>query len=172
MTRRTTHRSSSGRKLYAVRDSEGKFEDIQTYQRAHGQDIKRKSKAEKAQDGYQLSALQAMRSVVQTAEQEFESLIAHLDMTPRQYDILDALEALPNASQTEIVEITSVDRSTLSDVVRRMVKKGWVQRHRDRSDARAYVVKLTGPGQDALASAKVFAKKVDDRIKGEARWVA
>jgi hypothetical protein len=48
MAKRTTLRSSKGTKLYAVRDKEGKFEDIQTYKRAHGQDIKRKSKAEKA----------------------------------------------------------------------------------------------------------------------------
>ena len=42
--RRTTHRSSSGKKLYAVRDAKGRFKDIQTYERAHGQDVKRKSK--------------------------------------------------------------------------------------------------------------------------------
>lgn len=44
--RRTTHRSATGKKLYAVRDSKGRFKDIQTYERAHGQDIKRKSKKE------------------------------------------------------------------------------------------------------------------------------
>jgi len=46
MARRTTHRSSKGTKLYAVRDKEGKFKDIQTYKRAHGMDIKRKAKDE------------------------------------------------------------------------------------------------------------------------------
>ena len=46
-TRRTTLRSSSGKKLYAVRDRSGKFKDIQSYKRAHGADVKRKSKAEK-----------------------------------------------------------------------------------------------------------------------------
>jgi hypothetical protein len=45
--RRTTHRSSAGKKLYAVRDKQGRFKDIQTFERAHRQDIKRKSKAEK-----------------------------------------------------------------------------------------------------------------------------
>jgi hypothetical protein len=45
---RTTHRSTGGKKLYAVRDKEGQFEDIQTYKRAHGQDVKRVSKAETA----------------------------------------------------------------------------------------------------------------------------
>lgn len=43
---RTTHRSSKGTKLYAVRDSKGRFKDIQTFKRAHGQDLKRGSKAE------------------------------------------------------------------------------------------------------------------------------
>lgn len=44
--RRTTHRSSKGTKLYAVRDSKGRFKDIQTYKRAHAMDIKRGSGAE------------------------------------------------------------------------------------------------------------------------------
>jgi hypothetical protein len=45
--RRTTHRSKTGRKLYAVRDVNGRFKDIQTYERAHRLDVKRKAKAEK-----------------------------------------------------------------------------------------------------------------------------
>jgi hypothetical protein len=46
-TKRTTHRSSTGTKLYAVRDKKGRFKDIQTYKRAHTADMKRKSKTEK-----------------------------------------------------------------------------------------------------------------------------
>jgi len=45
--RRTTHRSSTGKKLYAVRDSKGRFKDIQTYERAHRADLNKKSKSEK-----------------------------------------------------------------------------------------------------------------------------
>jgi hypothetical protein len=46
MAKRTTHRSSKGTKLYAVRDKKGRFKDIQTYKRAHGQDLKRRAKKE------------------------------------------------------------------------------------------------------------------------------
>jgi len=46
-TRRTTHRSSTGTKLYAVRDAKGRFVDIQTYKRAHGADLRKKSSSEK-----------------------------------------------------------------------------------------------------------------------------
>jgi hypothetical protein len=47
-TKRTTHRSIAGKKLYAVRDEQGRFKDIQTYERAHRADLAKKSKAEKA----------------------------------------------------------------------------------------------------------------------------
>jgi hypothetical protein len=46
-TRRTTMRSRTGTKLYAVRDESGRFEDIQTYKRAHAADMRHESKAEK-----------------------------------------------------------------------------------------------------------------------------
>jgi hypothetical protein len=45
--KRTTHRSVSGKKLYAVRDAKGRFVDIQTYERAHRADLKKKSGKEK-----------------------------------------------------------------------------------------------------------------------------
>jgi hypothetical protein len=44
--KRTVLRSRAGKKLYAVRDEKGEFTDIQSYQRAQSQDMKRKSKAE------------------------------------------------------------------------------------------------------------------------------
>ena len=44
--KRTVLRSRAGKKLYAVRDEKGEFTDIQSYQRAQSQDMKRTSKAE------------------------------------------------------------------------------------------------------------------------------
>jgi hypothetical protein len=46
--KRTTHRSSKGKKLYAVRDASGKFKDIQTYERAHRADLAKTAKSEVA----------------------------------------------------------------------------------------------------------------------------
>lgn len=46
MSKRTTHRSRSGRKLYAVRDKRGKFRDIQSYKRSHARDLKRRARGE------------------------------------------------------------------------------------------------------------------------------
>jgi len=46
--KRTVLRSKAGKKLYAVRDEAGQFKDIQSYQRAQSQDMRRTSKAELA----------------------------------------------------------------------------------------------------------------------------
>lgn len=44
--RRTTHRSSKGTKLYAVRKADGTFADVQTYKRAHAADLRGSAKGE------------------------------------------------------------------------------------------------------------------------------
>jgi DNA-binding MarR family transcriptional regulator len=67
-------------------------------------------------------------------------------------------------SQTGLVDRTGIDRSTLADIVRRMQKKGLLQRRRTKEDARAYAVKLTDEGKRVLRSAEPLARRVDDRI--------
>ncbi len=48
MARRTTHRTTKGTKLYAVRGKDGAFKDIQTFKRAHAADLRTKSASETA----------------------------------------------------------------------------------------------------------------------------
>jgi len=86
------------------------------------------------------------------------------DLTPRQYAVLVAVSQNEGVSQTHLVEKTGVDRSTLADIVRRMLKKGLLQRRRTKEDARAYSVKLTEEGWRVLKAADPLAKRVDDKI--------
>jgi len=86
------------------------------------------------------------------------------DLTPRQYAVLVAVAQNEGVSQTHLVEKTGVDRSTLADIVRRMLKKGLLQRRRTKDDARAYAVKLTEEGWRVLKAADPLAKRVDDKI--------
>jgi hypothetical protein len=61
-TKRTTMYSTGGKKLYAVRNADGTFKDIQSYQRAHTADMAHKSAAEKVAD-----AKRAAKKVVKKA---------------------------------------------------------------------------------------------------------
>jgi DNA-binding MarR family transcriptional regulator len=102
----------------------------------------------------------------QCASDLFQGEMGNADLTPRQYAVLVAVSQNEGVSQTHLVEKTGVDRSTLADIVRRMLKKGLLQRRRTKEDARAYAVKLTDEGWKVLKAADPLAKKVDDKILG------
>ena len=85
-------------------------------------------------------------------------------VTPRQYAILEQISDNPGISQTGLVDRTGIDRSTLADIVRRMLEKGLVQRERTAEDARAYAVKLTRKGANTLKRMQPVAEKVDKQL--------
>jgi len=88
------------------------------------------------------------------------------DLTPRQYAVLITVFLNEGLSQTHLVEKTGIDRSTLADIVRRLLKKGYLQRRRTKEDARAYAVKLTQGGMQALKAAEPVTRRIDDKILG------
>jgi len=65
--KRTTLYSSAGKKLYAVRNADGTFKDIQTYARAHRADMAHKSAAEKATAAKKAAKKPAAKKVAKKA---------------------------------------------------------------------------------------------------------
>ncbi|MBU1209813.1 MAG: MarR family transcriptional regulator [Alphaproteobacteria bacterium] len=110
------------------------------------------------------SPIHLLHRAGQCAGDVFQSEMRTEDLTPRQYAVLVAVAENEGLSQTNLVDMTGIDRSTLADIIRRMLKKGLVQRRRTKEDARAYAVKLTEEGRRILEAAEPMAKKVDERI--------
>lgn len=100
--------------------------------------------AEDTQSVPLVERLLAARRQVQTLHAEMEEKTA---ITGSQALVLCALNKKSGVSQTALVEATSIDRSTLADIVRRLMKKGLVARRRTKQDARAYAVVLTQEGK-------------------------
>src|SRR5476649_2433272 len=71
-------------------------------------------------------------------------------VTQRQYAVLAAVAAHEGLTQTDLVRSTGIDRSTLADLVARMIGKGLIGRERSAADARANTVRLTAAGRAAL----------------------
>lgn len=84
--------------------------------------------------------------------------------TQRQYAVLSAVAVREGLTQTDLVRATGIDRSTLADLVARMIGKGLLVRERSTSDGRANAVHLSEKGQAALNEAQPRAGAADQRI--------
>jgi len=85
-------------------------------------------------------------------------------VTQRQYAMLAAAAAHEGATQTDLVRITGIDRSTLADMAARMIAKGLLERERSAADGRANAVRLTDQGRAVLAEAAPRMAAVDGRL--------
>ena len=110
------------------------------------------------------SALHLLHRAGQRADELFAVQVGQSDLTPRQFVVLKAVQASDEPSQTALVEKTGIDRSTLADIVRRLVAKGLLSRKRTRQDARMYAVKLTDRGAAAIKAAEPAARATDERL--------
>jgi DNA-binding MarR family transcriptional regulator len=99
--------------------------------------------------------LHLLRRAIQQAERVFSDEARGSDVTPRQFAVLDALSKRESVSQTELCNATGIDRSTLADIVKRLLAKGLIQRARRKDDARAYAVKLSPEGKRRLKALTV-----------------
>jgi len=87
-------------------------------------------------------------------------------LTQRQYAVLAAVAADEGLTQTDLVRATGIDRSTLADMIARMIDKGYLGRERSITDARAKTVRLTEMGREALDDALPKVAGADARILG------
>jgi DNA-binding MarR family transcriptional regulator len=67
-------------------------------------------------------------------------------------------------TQTGLVRATGIDRSTLADMVARMITKGHLERQRSDQDARANTVSLTPAGAAVLEESRPKVAMADARI--------
>jgi DNA-binding MarR family transcriptional regulator len=68
------------------------------------------------------------------------------DVTRQQIALLIALNQNPGAAQHVLVAATDIDKSTLKEMLGRMVTRGWVERDRDPDDQRAWRMNITAAG--------------------------
>ncbi len=86
------------------------------------------------------------------------------DITQRQYAVLAAVADHEGAIQSDLVRITGIDRSTLADMVARMIAKGLLEREKATHDARANAVRLTEQGRGVLEAAQPKMAATDARL--------
>lgn len=69
---------------------------------------------------------------------------------PRDYAVLEMLDSLEFGSQQELAEALCVNRTIMVGIVDELERAGYVERQRDPSDRRRYLLDLTGEGRAHL----------------------
>jgi DNA-binding MarR family transcriptional regulator len=105
----------------------------------------------------QASVAHLIRRAEQCAIIALQKRADELNITPTQIIVLTVISARPGLSQTALCNTTGIDRSTMTDVVRRIVEKGLAHCSRMKVDARTNAIKLTREGQMALDAATPVA---------------
>lgn len=103
----------------------------------------------------------------QLADDIFAVAAANIDLTARQLTVLEIIAQVDRPSQTDICMRSGIDRSTVADMVLRLVRKRLVERRRSRTDARRYALQLTEAGRAILEIARPIARDVDARLAAD-----
>lgn len=85
-------------------------------------------------------------------------------LTARQHAVLAAINAHHGASQASLVEATGIDRSTLAEMLSRLIARDYVTRKRLTEDARANAVRLTPKGLRAIKSMASAAARTEAKL--------
>jgi DNA-binding MarR family transcriptional regulator len=123
------------------------------------------AKKQKSPDGgLSQSVTHLLHRVLQLALDYHAEASGPAGLTQRQYTVLAAAGASDGVSQSDLVRATGIDRSTLADLVARMISKGLLERERSATDARANTVRLSEAGRVALAEGGKPAQRSDARL--------
>lgn len=107
------------------------------------------------------SATHLLHRAQQMAVNLSAEVLAKKGLTIRQFAVLAALHEENGQSQSSLVEMTGIDRSTLADMVARMEKSELVERVTSKEDARAKAVSLTALGEKAYQEAAPTVQEAD-----------
>ncbi|MCX4145238.1 MULTISPECIES: MarR family winged helix-turn-helix transcriptional regulator [Paraburkholderia] len=83
------------------------------------------------------------------------------EITSVQYAALEILQKTPGVNQRQLGDELDVDRSTIADLVARMVRNDLIERSDDPVDKRSYVLFLTPAGKKQLATLRPRVKEVE-----------
>ncbi len=89
-----------------------------------------------------------LKKCSQIAETIADRELNQLGITSRQFAVLDSVAKIGTSKQVDITAATGIDRSTVTDLCRRLARSGFISRIRDRSDCRCFAIKLTQSGTD------------------------
>lgn len=104
------------------------------------------------------------RRAHQIASAAFAEACRHLDLTPSQYSALFMLREVSEVSQNELGRLISLDRSTMSIVLRSLAERRLVREFADPADKRKKRLQLSDAGRLILAEAERLSARSNEQL--------
>lgn len=123
-----------------------------------------KSKPAKDASALERSPSHLLHRAVQLALDVYAEEMGPGAITQRQFAVLAAVAEHDGATQTDLVRLTGIDRSTMAEMAARLIAKGLLERRRSPFDARANAVSLTEAGRETLEAARPKMAAADARL--------
>ena len=123
-----------------------------------------KHKSAKSASALDRSPSHLLHRAVQLALDIYAEELGAGGVTQRQFAVLAAAAEHDGATQTDLVRITGIDRSTMAEMAARLIGKGLLERQRSAYDARANAVSLTEAGRAVLEEARPKMAAADARL--------
>lgn len=95
-----------------------------------------------------------LRMASAAVARDFAAAIAQLDLTQKQFAVLELIAANPGASQVDIGQTLGTDRATMMAIVDRLDARGLILRQRSARDGRRQELSLATAGADLLTRAR------------------
>lgn len=105
-----------------------------------------------------------LKRAAQYAADIYMEEVGKSGLTQRQFTVLFMVDQNDGVSQTALVKLTGIDRSTLADLVARLLAQGYLQRKRTKEDGRTNTIRITAAGKKVLKNAQPGAEEVDKAI--------
>jgi len=105
-----------------------------------------------------------LRRAQQRAVDLFVQAVGENGLRPPQFAVLVTIYQNPGLNQTHLVDKTGIDRSTIAEMIDRLVARGYIERKRDTGDQRVNTLWATVAGVAALEACVDAAMAAQEEI--------
>ncbi len=100
--------------------------------------------------------------VQQKMDIEQRKLFLKYNITPRQFIVLQTIDFQPGSNQNEIVEFIGIDRSTISEILKKLETKNYINSQYNQTDKRYKEIRVTSKGRSILRKLQQSVKELED----------
>lgn len=112
-----------------------------------------------------MSTLYGLVNLLNKVKKEFSNDIETIGLTFPKWIVIKAIKQNENIKASKVQEITSMDKATLSELINRLVKEGYINKEASKEDKRCFFLSTTAKVDSICSKALEIESSFDKKIK-------